>query len=115
MVELPVLFLDVFINGPQLVEKGHPLRLTCNASGNKRTPTDINWYIGGKQLYNGMNRNVKIFTYTRSDVYTLFSELRISKSRTDDSGTYMCQAEFYSDVLKVAQHRLSVTNSKYNV
>ncbi|XP_052101880.1 zwei Ig domain protein zig-8-like [Mytilus californianus] len=98
----------VNIDGPHLVEKGHPIRLTCNASGNSRSPTDIKWYIGGKRLYNELNHNVRIITYPRSDVNTLYSELRITKSDTEDSGTYVCQTTFYNDILKVAKHNLSV-------
>ena len=101
---------DVNIAGPHYIEKGHPIRLTCNASGQSRSPKYISWYIGGLHLYNGINRNVRIITYPRSDVNTLYSELRIAKSDIDNAGTYVCQTSFFNDVLKVAKHKLLVIN-----
>lgn len=55
---------------------------------------------------------MRIITYPRSDVNTLYSELRITKSDTEDSGTYVCQTTFYNDILKVAKHNLSVIIGK---
>lgn len=105
----------VNIAGPHYIEKGHPIRLTCNASGQSRSPKSISWYIGGLHLYNGINRNVRIITYPRSDVNTLYSELRIAKSDIDNAGTYVCQTSFFNDVLKVAKHKLLVINGEYNI
>lgn len=102
------------IEGPHYIEKGHPIRLTCNASGQSRAPTTISWYLGGQHLFHGMNRDVRIVTYSRSDVNTLYSELHIAKSDVDNAGTYVCQTTFDNDILKVAKHQLIVIHAESN-
>ncbi|KAJ8304025.1 hypothetical protein KUTeg_017608, partial [Tegillarca granosa] len=97
---------NIFISGPQYVEKGHPIRLTCNVNGTLRPPDDIDWFQKGVKLKNSPLDGVYIRKYVRKDSMTLTSQLKISESDVTDTGTYICR----SSKNKITTHYLSVLN-----
>ncbi|XP_071169629.1 tyrosine-protein phosphatase non-receptor type substrate 1-like isoform X1 [Mytilus edulis] len=95
------------ITGPTRATKGQSVKLTCNVSGFRRTPKHIRWFLNGTHIVNGQDHNIRIVTYQRSDVFSLFSELDIGKTNLNYGGNYLCQAHF-ANGLKVSKHVLLV-------
>lgn len=95
------------ITGPNNAVKGHHVRLTCNVSGFRQTPNQIRWFLNNTHVVNGQDSNIRIITYQRSDVFSLFSELDIGKTDITNAGTYNCRAVFGNE-LKEASHYLFV-------
>lgn len=103
------MFSDIFISGPQYVEKGHPIRLTCNVNGTLRPPDDIDWFQKGVKLKNNPLDGIYIRKYLRKDAMTLTSQLKITESDATDTGTYICR----SSKEKITTHYLTVLNCKF--
>ena len=76
-------------------------------SGFRKTPKHIRWYINDTHLVNGQDSNIRIVTYQRSDVFSLFSELDIGKLEHNNVGYYTCKATF-GDGLKTAKYYLFI-------
>lgn len=96
---------DINITGPRQSQRGQHVKLTCNVSGFRSTPKHIKWYLNGSTIDG--NKNIRIVTYQRSDVFSLFSELDITKVNAMHAGNYLCQAVVQTR-LKMAKHVLAV-------
>jgi hypothetical protein len=98
---------DINITGPTKIEKGHDVKLTCNLSGFRSTPKDIRWYLNGSHILNRKDSNIKIVTFQRTNVLSLFSELDIGNVNNNKIGNYSCKATFRSG-LKEANYHLYI-------
>ncbi|XP_033749906.1 zwei Ig domain protein zig-8-like isoform X2 [Pecten maximus] len=99
---------EVHISGPKYVERGHPIRLTCNATGSIRPPELIDWFQEGRKIKSNSIGGISISKYMRQETNTLYSELVIRHSDQVDSGTYICRS---SDD-KITSHDLLVLNGR---
>ncbi|XP_069138686.1 protein amalgam-like isoform X3 [Argopecten irradians] len=99
---------EVHISGPKYVERGHPIRLTCNATGSTRPPELIDWFQEGRKIKSNSMGGISISKYMRQETNTLYSELVIRHSDQVDSGTYICRS---SDD-KITSHDLLVLNGR---
>lgn len=99
---------EVHISGPKFVERGHPIRLTCNATGSIRPPEEIDWFHEGRKIKTNSMEEIFITKYMRHETNTLKSVLVIRHSDQIDSGTYICRS---SDD-KITSHQLLVLNGR---
>ncbi|KAK6180561.1 hypothetical protein SNE40_012693 [Patella caerulea] len=93
---------EIEISGLTFVEKGNPLKVTCNATGNDYPPEGLDWFKDGLKITpndrTSINMDVSI-----SD-RTIISTLVILRADMYDAGTYVCRT---SD--------LQITSAKVNV
>lgn len=91
------------------MEKGDPIQLTCNATGNDYSPGDIDWFKDGQRVVvdsqKGINISKRNFETTRS----VSSELKIESAQMDDAGTYVCRI---SDKL-ITSSKIMVLNGEF--
>ncbi|GFS23758.1 vascular endothelial growth factor receptor 1 [Elysia marginata] len=82
----------VALSGKSYVETGHPIRLFCNVSGPEGLPLKIDWFKDGDSLQYPSPRNAIITNYNLVETNVLVSELFIDRSRSTDSGIYICRS-----------------------
>ncbi|XP_076443947.1 zwei Ig domain protein zig-8-like [Babylonia areolata] len=97
------------MNGTSFVEKGDPIRLTCNASGTKASPDDLEWFKDGLKVTADRWQHVRIerFRSTEAAPGTLVSVLDKRYSEMGDAGTYVCR----SSDLGVTSMKVHVLNA----
>ncbi|KAH9491895.1 hypothetical protein Btru_028994 [Bulinus truncatus] len=83
---------DIYITGTNFVEKGDPIYLVCNASGQFGPPDDLDWFKDGQKLSPDGIRQVKIDKFKVPSTRTLVSNVAIRHSRMEDAGTYVCRS-----------------------
>lgn len=81
------------MTGTQIVEKGTPIQLLCNATSSDDKLQSIDWFKDGKKLQtsyaNGIFISQKVVSI--SD-HSIASSLDIDKARMSDMGIYICRA-----------------------
>ncbi|KAK3097166.1 hypothetical protein FSP39_006994, partial [Pinctada imbricata] len=82
---------EIRINGTRFVEKGDPIYLVCNATGEDYAPDYIEWYKDGDLMYTDPRRRVYIKKRMSENTKTLISILKITHSLMTDSGTFVCR------------------------
>lgn len=98
----------VHISGPKFVSRGHPIHLTCNATGIFRAPEEIDWFQKGKIIQSSGLEEIQITKYIIRGTKTLQSELLIKHSDTSDTGSYVCR----SSEDKLISHDVLVLNGE---
>ncbi|KAL8580648.1 hypothetical protein ACOMHN_043464 [Nucella lapillus] len=95
------------MNGTNFVEKGDPIRLTCNATGSKATPDDLEWFKDGLKVTADRWQHVHIERFRVEGTETLVSVLDKKYSEMGDAGTYVCR----SNDLGVTSMKVHVLNA----
>lgn len=85
-------FSAISIEGPQFVDKGKKLVLTCNATGEMFPPEDIDWFKNGEKIKQNQNRGITIAKFRIAETKTLHSQMEIDKADMDDKGVYICRS-----------------------
>ncbi|KAK3597020.1 hypothetical protein CHS0354_014908 [Potamilus streckersoni] len=98
----------IAISGKEFVDKGDPIIITCNATGENRPPDDIDWFKDGTKLKPDAVRNIYIEKYSLVHTKTLHSTLEIENSDMSDSGNYVCRS---SDLL-ITSKNIMVLNAE---
>lgn len=82
----------IHISGPNFTEKGEPIRITCNATGDSMTPEHMDWFRDGLKIQQNIDAGVLISEFRHSETKTLYSVLDIAKSTMKDTGVYICRS-----------------------
>ncbi|VDI19394.1 Hypothetical predicted protein [Mytilus galloprovincialis] len=82
----------IHISGPNFTEKGEPIRITCNATGDSMTPEHMDWFRDGLKIQQNIDAGVLITEFRHSETKTLYSVLEIAKSTMKDTGVYICRS-----------------------
>ncbi|XP_063434680.1 immunoglobulin superfamily DCC subclass member 3-like isoform X4 [Mytilus trossulus] len=98
----------IHISGPNFTEKGEPIRITCNATGDSMTPEHMDWFHNGLKLQQNIDAGVLITEFRHSETKKLYSVLEIAKSSMKDTGVYICR----SSKKDVDSHHVVVLNGK---
>ncbi|XP_076104679.1 zwei Ig domain protein zig-8-like isoform X3 [Mytilus galloprovincialis] len=98
----------IHISGPNFTEKGEPIRITCNATGDSMTPEHMDWFRDGLKIQQNIDAGVLITEFRHSETKTLYSVLEIAKSTMKDTGVYICR----SSKKDVDSHLVVVLNGK---
>ncbi|XP_071169637.1 zwei Ig domain protein zig-8-like isoform X4 [Mytilus edulis] len=97
----------IHISGPNFTEKGEPIRITCNATGDSMTPEHMDWFHNGLKLQQNIDAGILITEFRHSETKTLYSVLEIAKSTMKDTGVYICR----SSKKDVDSHHVVVLNA----
>ncbi|ESP02460.1 hypothetical protein LOTGIDRAFT_138435, partial [Lottia gigantea] len=98
---------DIEISGSTFVEKGNPLKITCNATGNDYPPEGLDWFKDGLKITPNDRTSINM-DVSLSD-RTIISTLVMLRADMYDAGTYVCRT---SD-LQITSVKVNVLNSKY--
>ncbi|XP_045215919.2 protogenin A-like isoform X3 [Mercenaria mercenaria] len=98
----------ISIDGPQFVDKGKKLVLTCNATGQMFPPEDIDWFKDGQKIKQNQNRGISIAKFRIAKTKMLHSQMEIDKADMDDKGVYICR----SSDLAITSTNVIVLNGK---
>ncbi|KAL3867231.1 hypothetical protein ACJMK2_044447 [Sinanodonta woodiana] len=102
----------IHISGPEYVEKGDTITLTCNASGINYPPEEIDWFRNGQKVSSDVENGIHIYERVSITLKIITSILEIERATTEDDGMYVCR----SSGLQLASKRLIVLNAgTYNV
>ncbi|KAL4227506.1 hypothetical protein ACF0H5_012950 [Mactra antiquata] len=83
---------SIHLSGTQIVEKGSPIRLTCNATGDDSPPQSIDWFKDGSRLQTSYANQIYIHQHVSITDHAIASTLDIDKARMSDMGLYVCRA-----------------------
>ncbi|XP_052797096.1 lachesin-like isoform X2 [Mya arenaria] len=113
MVSLAVLDTDadateIQITEQQYVERGDPIRLECNATGQYYTPDDIDWFRNGQRVTSDDKRGIKLLKQLSIAQKTFTSILNIERAQMKDSGVYVCR----SSNKQIASTKVHVLNAE---
>ncbi|KAJ8304302.1 hypothetical protein KUTeg_017885, partial [Tegillarca granosa] len=83
--------LEIHLFGPDHVEKGDKLSLSCNATGVDAPPDDLDWFINGYKIVTNFDNGVFMDKTVRLSTKTISSTLHITHTKMEDSGIYTCR------------------------
>jgi hypothetical protein len=89
---LNVFFSAISIEGPQFVDKGKKLVLTCNATGQMFPPEDIDWFKDGQKIKESERKGISIAKFRIAKTKMLHSQMEIDKADMSDKGIYICRS-----------------------
>ena len=78
------------VTGSELVARGSPIQLVCNATGRRRPPLDVDWLKDGRLISSDAQSGLIITRKTESS--TLVSVLAVRRSKMTDAGQYSCRS-----------------------
>ncbi|WAQ99777.1 BASI-like protein, partial [Mya arenaria] len=81
----------IVINGPHTVKRGESLLLSCNATGGKSAPSDLDWMKDDKKLTADKSGRINITKHISYVTNTIVSNLTIKKVVESDEGVYVCR------------------------
>lgn len=86
-----VISAAIVINGPQKIKKDEMLVLSCNATGGKSAPDDLDWIKDNRKLISDKSGKINITKHISYVTMTIISNLTIKKVGPDDAGVYECR------------------------
>ncbi|XP_060566297.1 immunoglobulin superfamily DCC subclass member 3-like isoform X3 [Ruditapes philippinarum] len=98
----------ISIEGPQFVDKGKKLVLTCNATGQMFPPEDIDWFKDGQKIKESERKGISIAKFRIAKTKMLHSQMEIDKADMSDKGIYICR----SSDLAITSTNVIVLNGK---
>lgn len=87
-VEIP----EINITEPQFVERGEPIILQCNATGESYPPDEMDWFRNGEVLASDSKSGIHISKQYSISKRKFTSVLKIDRADMDDDGTYVCRS-----------------------
>ncbi|KAK3601477.1 hypothetical protein CHS0354_033612 [Potamilus streckersoni] len=100
------------IDGPEFVEKGERVILTCNATGIFYPPEEMDWFLDGQRVLSDSGRGVDIYKRVSISSKSITSILEVERASMEDDGVYVCR----SSDLQITSKKLNVLNAgTYNV
>ncbi|XP_033749966.1 zwei Ig domain protein zig-8-like isoform X2 [Pecten maximus] len=80
------------ITGARYVERGMPLLLVCNATGEDYPPDGIQWFFDGEKLQSDSRKRLRISDKFNLITHTFISTLEIMYASMSDTGNYVCRS-----------------------
>ncbi|KAL3867229.1 hypothetical protein ACJMK2_044445 [Sinanodonta woodiana] len=97
----------VQMSGPEFVEKGEKVILTCNATGINYPPEEMDWFRNGQKLLSDVESGIEIYKRVSISSKSITSILEIKRATMEDDGTYICR----SSDLHISSKKLNVLNA----
>lgn len=97
------------LSGAEFVDQGEAIRLSCNATGVRHAPEDVDWFFQGLKIQSSVQDEIIITKFHSPETKTLISTLEIERSKMKHSGMYICR----STDLTIKSHNVQVINGKY--
>ncbi|GFO49806.1 leucine-rich repeats and immunoglobulin-like domains protein 1 [Plakobranchus ocellatus] len=84
----------ISITGKKYVDLGEKIELTCNASGGKVVPDEIDWFKGGDKINSKEKQYSHVLIVKSQEIATrtFTSQLIIDHSKLSDTGNYICRS-----------------------
>nr|XP_022333121.1 vascular endothelial growth factor receptor 1-like isoform X2 [Crassostrea virginica] len=98
------------LSGAEFVDQGEAIRLSCNATGVRHAPEDVDWFFKGHKIQSSVQEEIIITKFHSSETRTLLSTLEIERSKMEHSGIYICR----STDLTIKSHNVQVINASKN-
>lgn len=83
---------EIRITEPQFVERGEPVMLQCNATGEFYAPEEMDWFRNGQKLVSDVSKGLKISKQFSIPKKRFTSVLVIERAEMTDDGTYVCRS-----------------------
>ncbi|XP_060574037.1 leucine-rich repeats and immunoglobulin-like domains protein 1 isoform X2 [Ruditapes philippinarum] len=83
---------SINMSGTQIVEKGNPIKLLCNATSGNDKLQSIDWFKDGNKLQTSYTNEIFISQKVSISEHSITSTLDIDKARMTDMGRYVCRA-----------------------
>ncbi|XP_052229958.1 leucine-rich repeats and immunoglobulin-like domains protein 2 [Dreissena polymorpha] len=99
---------EISISEEQYVERGEPVALHCNVTGQHYTPDEIDWFRNGEKVTSEKRRGVKLLKHLSIVHRTFSSILSIDTATMGDSGVYVCR----SSNMQIANTKVHVLNAE---
>lgn len=99
-VEIP----EINITEPQYVERGEPIVLQCNATGDNYPPDEMDWFRNGQKITSKISEGIHISKQYSMSKRKFTSVLKIDRAAMEDDGTYVCRSS-----------NMQITSTKVNV
>ena len=99
---------EIQITAEQYVERGEPIQLQCNATGEYYPPDEMDWFRNGERLTTRRQSGMKITKQFSILKRTFSSVLSINRATMDDDGTYVCR----SSNMQITSTKVHVLNGK---
>jgi len=80
----------VQVRGTELVSRGDPIQLVCNATGRPDPPRNVEWYKDGRLIESDAGGG--LIVTKKVETAMLVSVLAIRRSRLSDAGQYFCRS-----------------------
>ncbi|XP_060079993.1 zwei Ig domain protein zig-8-like [Ylistrum balloti] len=80
------------ITGARYIERGMPLLLVCNATGEDFPPDAIQWFFNGDKIQSDSRKRLQIRDELNLITNTLISTLEIKYASMSDTGNYVCRS-----------------------
>ena len=90
-----LVFTELRMGGTEYVDIGSQIHLSCNATGDGRSPVAVDWFFEGNRVHPSNPRwrgRLEILRRTSYDEKYYISELIIDRSRMEDKGSYVCRS-----------------------
>ena len=78
------------VTGTEVVERGGPIQLVCNATGRPDPPHNVEWYKENRLIESDAHGGIMITK--KIETRLLVSVLAIRRSKMSDSGEYHCRS-----------------------
>lgn len=98
------------LTGTEFVDQGDPVKLSCNATGVKHVPEDVDWFFDGLKIQSSVEEEILITKFHSPETRTLISTLEIERSKMKHSGIYICRST--DGIIK--SHTVQVINATSN-
>lgn len=99
---------QIQITGQQYIERGDPIILQCNATGEYYPPDEMDWFRNGHRMTSNEIEGILISKHYSLSKRTFTSNLKIERASMHDSGTYVCR----SSNMQIASTKVHVLNGK---
>ncbi|XP_061164135.1 zwei Ig domain protein zig-8-like isoform X2 [Saccostrea echinata] len=85
-------YSSMTLSGTEFVDQGDPIKLSCNATGVKHAPEDVDWFFDGLKIQSSVEEEIVITKFHSPETRTLISTLEIERSKMKHSGIYICRS-----------------------
>ncbi|XP_053405719.1 lachesin-like isoform X2 [Mercenaria mercenaria] len=99
---------EIKISEEQYVERGDPIVLQCNATGEYYPPDEMDWFRNGQKVDSSRKSGIRILKQLSILKRTFSSNLKIDRAKMTDGGTYVCR----TSSMQIASTKVHVLNGK---
>ena len=96
------------LSGAEFVDQGEAIRLSCNATGVRHAPEDVDWFFKGHKIQSSVQEEIIITKFLSPETKSMLSTLEIERSKKKHSGIYVCRSTDFT----VKSHHVQVIDSK---
>lgn len=91
------------------MERGEPIVLQCNATGDNYPPDEMDWFRNGQKITSKISEGIHISKQYSMSKRKFTSVLKIDRAAMEDDGTYVCR----SSNMQITSTKVNVLNGKF--